>query len=66
MKTKTINHVLLGGDVVDTYKVPQRKPNKTMSGEQMLLKAVTGIHKVKTENEKLNEQANKIINKLTK
>lgn len=41
---------------------PQRKPNKTMTGEQILLKAVTGTHKTKTPNERLEEQANKILN----
>ncbi len=41
---KLINHHLLGGDVVDRnpQKVPQRKPEKTMSGEQLLNKAIFG------------------------
>lgn len=44
---KLINHKLLGGDIVDrnSHKVPQRRPEKTMNGEQLLNKAVLGTHK---------------------
>jgi len=41
---------------------PQRKPNKTMTPEQMIQKAFTGTHKIKTPNERLEEQANNILN----
>jgi len=44
---KTLNHKLLGGNVVE--KVPQRKPNKTMSGTEMLNKAIYGKHTPKPD-----------------
>lgn len=46
MKIRTpISHPSLGGDVVDRnpYKkqeIPQRKPNKAISGEELLKKAL--------------------------
>lgn len=53
MKTP-INHPVLGGDVVDLRKplpekMPQRKPNSSMTGEELLRKAVTGTHKQKVD-----------------
>lgn len=46
MKNKPLNHEYLGGNAVDlTKEIPQRKPNSTMTGEELLRKAVTGTHK---------------------
>lgn len=47
MSKNLINHKNLGGDVVDVLKIPQRKPNSSMSGEELLAKAVLGTHKPK-------------------
>lgn len=55
-----INDPRLGGDVVNRnpHKVPQRKPEKAMSGEELLNKAIHGTHKPKHE-----EVWNKVLNK---
>lgn len=45
LKTKPFNHPKLGGNVVihEKYpKQPQKKPNSTMTGEELLNKAVYG------------------------
>lgn len=48
---KPINHPKLGGDVVDLKKeLPQRKPNSTMSGEELLRKAAYGTPKPQPKN----------------
>jgi hypothetical protein len=43
-------------------KTPQRKPNKHLSGIEMLTKIATGSHKPKTEKELREEDMNKLIN----
>lgn len=58
---KRINHKLLGGDFLEGF--PQRKPNKGMTGDQLLMKAVTGTHIKKTERQIKDEEILKIINK---
>jgi len=47
-----VNHISLGGDIVDKKSLPQRKTNKTMSGEELLHKAAYGKHKPLTEAER--------------
>lgn len=43
---KPINHPKLGGKVVEQARVPQRKPNSAMSGDELLKKAMnTSIKK---------------------
>lgn len=42
---------------------PQRKPNKTMSGQQLLNKAILGNYKPKTENQKKHEEIKAILDK---
>jgi len=60
---KTINHSKLGGDVVNLkVELPQRKPNKSMTPEQLLLKAVTGSHKPKTQQELEKQKLTNILN----
>lgn len=56
-----MNHKILGGDVVNLRKLPQRKPNKTMTGKQLLNKAVFGTHKGKTEAQIKNEEIKNIL-----
>ena len=43
-------------------KVPQRKPNKWMSGEELLNKSITGKHILRTEKEKKEEEIKQILN----
>jgi len=50
MNKKPLNHKLLGGDAVDTtrdfsIKLPQRRPNASMTPDELLRKAVTGSSK---------------------
>lgn len=64
MKTRqTINHKLLGGDIMDKHIFPQRKPNKTMSGEELLTKAVTGKHKVPTAEDRRKAEWEQLLKK---
>lgn len=44
-------------------KLPQRKPNRTMTADQMLRKAMTGSHIKKTEKETKEKQLQEIISK---
>lgn len=45
-KKKPINHPKLGGDYVESIvSVPQRKNNKSMSGEELLAKAAAKLKK---------------------
>jgi len=61
---KPINHPALGGDIIDPRKpMPQRKPNKTMSGAQLLNKAVLGTHNPPTEQEKRDREWEKVTKK---
>lgn len=43
-------------------KTPQRKPNKSMTGEELLIKAMTGKHKLPSQKEKKEAEIAKIIN----
>lgn len=45
-------------------KIPQRRPNKSMTGQQLLNKAILGSHKPKTENQKKNEEIARILKKV--
>lgn len=48
MKTNPFNHPKLGGDVVDMRKpMPQRKPHKAMSVDEIWKKAQESINKKK-------------------
>lgn len=49
MKNKPFNHPKLGGNVVDKANMPQRKPNKSMSGEELLKKGVSKLHPIKKD-----------------
>jgi len=44
-------------------KIPQRKPNKTMNGDQMLRKAVTGNYTKKPEKVLKEEELGRILKK---
>jgi len=64
MKPKPINHPTVGGDIVDLRKpMPQRRPDKSMSGIQLLWKAVTGHYKPQTEQEKRTNEIKDILKK---
>lgn len=43
--------------------LPQRKPNRTMTGKQLLEKAMTGSHIRKTEKEIKEKQLQEIISR---
>lgn len=48
MMKKPINHKSLGGKIVDLKKpLPQRKSNKAMNGEELLVKAFNKPNKIK-------------------
>lgn len=47
-------------------KLPQRKPNKVLTGKELLDKAIYGTHIKKSENQLKTEEYNKIINKNAK
>lgn len=42
-------------------KVPARRPNKTMTGKQLMNKAIFGTHTPPTEKERKEKEANDII-----
>jgi len=48
--------------IVKTKKTPQRKPNKVLTPEEMLLKGVTGKH-YKEPEKSFKEKLENIINK---
>lgn len=60
-KNKPINHPSLVGDVVNLY--PQRKPHAAMNGDELLHKAVTGTHKKKSAQQKLQDNITGILRK---
>lgn len=68
MKNRHINDIRLGGDTVDTtrdfsHKTPQRKPNKHLSGKEMLHKAMFGTPNPKPEAERKMDEINSILKK---
>lgn len=63
-----INHPLLGGDLVDRdyernkiKKMPQRKPEKYQTGEELLNKACYGTPKKASSAEIANREWQKLI-----
>lgn len=50
-------------NITDKEYFPQRKPNKDMSGEELLNKAAYGTPKARTDKQLLDEELKKIIKK---